>query len=108
MNHTSLLFYHHQWITNWIFFHPSRGLRQGDHLSLILFILGNKVLSKLIFIEELQNNIEGISLPRRGPSLTRLLFVDDLILFGTSSSPTDQSFASCLDSQASWSRQNKS
>ena len=64
------------------FFQASRGLRQGFPLSPLLFILVIEGLSLLI--KDAQNNgkIRGIKISPQ-LSLTHLLFVDDLIMFGT-------------------------
>lgn len=63
-------------------FTPLRGVRQGDPLSPFPFIIGSEALSRLISREENLGNINGISISRRGPSLTHLLFVDNINLFG--------------------------
>ena len=61
--------------------HPSRGIRQGDPLSPFLFLLCTKGLNGLIKNAELNGDIHGFSLYKRGPKLTHLLFVDDSLLF---------------------------
>jgi hypothetical protein len=48
-------------------FSPNRGLRQGDPLSPFLFLLGSKVLSKLILKEELVGNIHNKKISRNSP-----------------------------------------
>lgn len=58
-----------------------RGLRQGDPLSPYLFILCMNVLSCLVSDAEGRKECQGIKLARRGPSITHLLYADDLILF---------------------------
>ena len=61
------------------FFPASRGIRQGCPLLFIIVIEGLSLL-----IEDAQTNgrIKGISISSQ-LSLTHLLFVDDVILFGT-------------------------
>ena len=61
--------------------HPTRGIRQGDPLSPFLFLLCTEGLNGLIKKAEMDGNIHGFSLCRRGPKLTHLLFADDCLLF---------------------------
>ena len=61
--------------------HPSRGIRQGDPLSPFLFLLCTEGLNGLIKNAELNGDIHGFSLCRRGSKLTHLLFADDSLLF---------------------------
>ena len=61
--------------------HPSRGIRQGGLLSPFLFLLCTKGLSGLIKNAELNGDIHGSSLCRRGPKITHLLFTDDNLLY---------------------------
>lgn len=46
------------------FFKPSRGLQQGDPISLLLFIIGSKVFSSLLFWEEFLGKLHGICIGR--------------------------------------------
>lgn len=59
---------------------PQRGLRQGCHLSLYLFILCAEVFSSLLMQAENQNLIHGL---RFGNNITisHLLFADDSLVF---------------------------
>jgi len=63
-------------------FKPTRGIRQGDPLSLYLFVLCMERFGQLIT----ENLREGMWHPlfasRGGPPLSHLFFADDLILFG--------------------------
>lgn len=60
---------------------PDLGLRQGDPLSLYLFILCAEVLSYLINMIESQRQLQGIKIINQGPATTHLLFADDSLFF---------------------------
>ena len=62
-------------------FKPHRGIRQGDPLSLYIFILCGKILSRLIFKAETNDDLYGIKIARATPSITQLMFADDTCLF---------------------------
>ena len=59
----------------------TRGIRQGDPLSPFLFLLCTEGLNSLIKKVELQGDIHGYSLYRRGLKLTHLLFANDSLIF---------------------------
>ena len=61
--------------------HPSRGLRQGDPLSLYLFLLCAEGLHSLIKKAESSGDMQGVSLCRGRPKITHLFFADDSLLF---------------------------
>ena len=68
------------------FFTASRGIRQGFPLSPLLFILVIEGLSLLISNAREHGLIRGIKVSF-SLTLTHLLFVDDVILLGTSTLP---------------------
>ncbi|KAA3482034.1 RNA-directed DNA polymerase, related [Gossypium australe] len=63
-------------------FHPTRGLRQGDHLSSFLFLICGEGLSSLMRLAMQRNKLRGVKASRSGPQISHLLFADDCILFG--------------------------
>ncbi|KAA3483775.1 reverse transcriptase [Gossypium australe] len=63
-------------------FWPSKGLRQGDPLSLYLFFSCSKGFSTLFNLASIEGRLLGNRVCRGWPSLTHLLFVDDSIVFG--------------------------
>ncbi|XP_028097954.1 uncharacterized protein LOC114297688 [Camellia sinensis] len=61
-------------------FTPSCGLRQGDPLSLYLFLLVADVLSNLLTHRLNSNSILGLKMRRTCPTLSHSFFADDAIL----------------------------
>lgn len=62
-------------------FSPSRGLRQGDPLSPLLFNLVGEVLAMLLNRASDLQIINGVLLPNCEKPLTHLQFADDVVLF---------------------------
>ena len=60
---------------------PSRGLCQGDPISLYLFLLCSEGLSAMLKREEAKGRIKGVSVCRDAPQVSHLLFANDSIIF---------------------------
>ncbi|KAL0447489.1 UNVERIFIED_CONTAM: putative mitochondrial protein [Sesamum latifolium] len=60
---------------------PMRGLRQGDPLFPYLFLICTEAFSTLLQRAEQTCQIHGISICRRAPSITHLLFADDTQIY---------------------------
>jgi len=60
---------------------PTRGIRQGNHLSPYLFLFCAEGLNSIIRRATDNGDIHGFSICRRGLKLTHLFCVDDYLLF---------------------------
>lgn len=60
---------------------PKKGLRQGDSLSLYLFLLGVEGLSNAIDDASGNDMIHGRQISQAAPTISHLLFADDSFLF---------------------------
>ncbi|KAL0378395.1 UNVERIFIED_CONTAM: LINE-1 retrotransposable element O protein [Sesamum radiatum] len=87
------------------FFRPSRGIRQGDPLSPYLFIIYTEILSRLLLHEEALGNIKGIKVCRNAPSISHLLYADDLTIFCRAEEKDAHTVRKCLDMFEQWSSQ---
>lgn len=82
-----------------------RGLRQGDLLSLILFILGSETLSRLLAKEEVVGNLHGIKVVRNAPAITHLMNADNLLVMSRARLIEVEVYQKCFDTYCSWSGQ---
>ncbi|KAL5557445.1 hypothetical protein UlMin_039681 [Ulmus minor] len=88
------------------FFHPKRGLRQGDPISPYLFIVCMEVLSRLINRKVEEGLIKGFCLNPHTPPLHHLFFANDIFLMGKCSIDEAFYFKGCLDDFCHWSDQS--
>ncbi|KAK9990862.1 hypothetical protein SO802_025847 [Lithocarpus litseifolius] len=86
-------------------FKPSRGLRQGDPLSSYLFILGQEVLSRLLEKELMNKNFSGIKASQRGPTITHVMYADDIVLFSKAGIKDAHCLVRVLNKYCRWSGQ---
>ncbi|XP_030505125.2 uncharacterized protein LOC115720103 [Cannabis sativa] len=61
--------------------YPSRGIRQGDPLSLYLFIICAEGLSSLLYKYERNGWIHGCKVANGAPRISHMLFADDSYLY---------------------------
>ncbi|KAK4264615.1 hypothetical protein QN277_025768 [Acacia crassicarpa] len=79
------------------FFCPSRGIRQGDPLSPLLFVLCMDKLSHLICDAVEDGRWKPIQVTNGGPSVSHLMFADDLLLFGIASEAQTLCMMNCIE-----------
>ena len=84
-------------------FTPSSGLRQGDPLSPYLFILGSKVLMRLISREVDHGLLTAIKVSSNAPPISKLCYADDVILFSKAKMSELASLKICLEKYCAWS-----
>uniref|UniRef100_A0A803PAD0 Reverse transcriptase domain-containing protein n=1 Tax=Cannabis sativa TaxID=3483 RepID=A0A803PAD0_CANSA len=86
-------------------FIPKRGIRQGDPLSPLIFILCSEVLSKLIAKAESYGQILGVRIARNTIPITHLLYADDSIFFYHATVANSENLMKCIRTYEEWSGQ---
>ena len=89
-------------------FQPTRGLRQGDPLSLYLFVACMERLSQLIETYCLEGKWKAIPITRGGTRISHLMFAYDVVLVGDASREQAQIIKACLQEFCEASRQKVS
>lgn len=79
-----------------IVFTPNHGLRQGDSLSLYLFLLYVKYRLIMIRKAKCEGKIHGIHICCRAPLVTHHFFADDNLLFSQSTTTKTDTFKNIL------------
>lgn len=87
------------------FIKPERRIRQGDPLSLFLFILCAEALVSCLNEAESAGRLHGIKLAGSGPAVHHLLFADDSLLMCIASTLEPAELMSCLSRYSKASRQ---
>lgn len=87
------------------FFIPDRGIRQGDPLSLYIFVLCMDKLYHIICQVVDEGEWEPMKAGRNGPNISHLMFADDLLLFGIASDSQMQCVLRVLNNFCLMSRQ---
>ena len=86
-------------------FTPSQGIRQGDPISLYLFILGSEVLMRLINREISLGHLSVVKVSSNAPHISKVCYVDDLILFCKAKMFELNVLKNCLEKYCYWSGQ---
>ncbi|KAK4262419.1 hypothetical protein QN277_027981 [Acacia crassicarpa] len=79
------------------FFCPQRGLRQGDPISPLLFVLCMDKLSHVICDAVDDGSWKPMATSKQGPKVSHLMFADDLLLFGVATEAQAACMMDCLD-----------
>ena len=83
-------------------FKPKKGLRQGDPLSLYIFILGQEILLRLLEKEFRHHNISDVKASVGGPAIMRVMYADDIVLFSKACRKEAATINQCLETYCSW------
>ena len=78
-------------------FQPSRGIRQGDPISLYLFLLCMEFLGSQITSICESRRRDKIKASRNGPSFSHVFFADDLVLFANADHKNCEAIIEVLD-----------
>lgn len=84
------------------YFKPSKGLRQGDPLSLYLFIIIEEILSHLLVTKFGEGRIGKFYHPRGAPLVSHLLYVDDLLVLTNGDARLFRRLLRTLEKYESW------
>jgi len=84
-------------------FIPSRGLRKRDPLSPYLFVLCQEVLYTLLEKEFVEGRINGVKTSIGEPTITHVMYADDIVLFSKAKRSEAMSIKDCQYKYCKWS-----
>lgn len=84
-------------------FKPTRGLHQGDPISLYVFILCVEVLSRMLLREEELGNLQEIKIGKGVSGISHLLYADDILVTCWADDKYASTLVRVLDTFSFWS-----
>lgn len=85
------------------FFQGSRGIRQGDLIYPVLFVLLDDLLSRILARAERAGTISGVKISSTTPRITHLMYADDLVIYCKAKHEEVNEVKRCLDLYCQWS-----
>lgn len=82
---------------------PSRGLRQGDPLSPLLFILCSETFSKILVKTEMERNFHSIKVARGASAISYLMYANSLLIACRARKKEVKVFQKTFDLYCKWS-----
>lgn len=82
---------------------PSCDLRQGNPLSLLFFIIGSEILSRLLGKEETYRRLHGMKVDRNASTIAHLMYTEYLLVTIRADKQEAESFRKCFDYYCIWS-----
>ncbi|XP_019163602.1 PREDICTED: uncharacterized protein LOC109159944 [Ipomoea nil] len=82
-------------LTDW--FAPEKGIRQGDPISPLLFVLCIERLSHIVQNSVNHGTWKGVRISHNAPNMSHLFFADDLVFFGEATMQQASEILRCLE-----------
>lgn len=79
------------------------GFGKGTLLSPLLFIIGSEALSRLLGKEEAEGNLHSIKVDRNSPSVSHLMYANDMLVMARADKEEAESFKKSFDIFCHWS-----
>lgn len=74
-----------------------RGIRQGVSSSPALFTILFDLLSRILYKTEVERKIHGVKIARTSPTISHLMYTDDLIIYCRATTQETMNIKACLD-----------
>lgn len=84
------------------FFQASRVVRHGDPLSPALFTILFDLMSRIITKVEEEGKIKGVRISNSRPTISHLIYVDDLVIYGRATIAKAQEILNSINLFCSW------
>lgn len=85
---------------------PTKRIRREDPLSLFLYVIYTEILSRMLANKENSDLFKGVKISRTSPSISHLLYINDLIIFRRPTVIDALSFNDTFDTFSLWSSQS--
>ena len=74
-------------------------------MSPYLFVLSQEILSRLLDREFMDGRLRGVKASLAGPTLTHIMYANDIVLFTRANQRDASTLNSCLEKYCEWSGQ---
>lgn len=104
MHYYTIFLFSCEWISLWTS-NSFKRIRQEDLFSPFLFVIYTEILSRLLAKNEADYLFKGVKISRTSPSISHLLYADDLIIFCRATTEDALCIKNTLDTFSNWTSQ---